>query len=140
MFGGGETSLTKRINGSTHVAVPVHVPDVVAVPPPAVPVLPDPLVLVAPLWDVGVEKCDVAPTGKAKCSFCGGPILRNSARLVYYPAKSVIKYAHTGCGDKVPAAMVPHSTATLRYQRHFVAAPHVLLITDDIDEALSLFP
>ena len=102
--------------------------------------LPDPMDLAAPLWDLGVEKIDIAPTGKAKCFFCGALIVRGSARLVYYPAKSVIKYAHVGCADKLPIAMVPHSTATLRYQRYFVAGPHLVEITDAIDEAVSLFP
>ena len=102
--------------------------------------LPDPLLLGAPIWDVGVEKVDVAPTGKAKCTFCAVPIPRNTARMTYYPAKSVIRYAHTYCADKVPAAHAPHSHATMQYQRHFVAGPHVLVIMAGIDEALALLP
>ena len=113
--------------------VPDPHPVVVAVPP-----LPDPIALLAPLWDVGVEKVDIAPSGKAKCHFCAALIPRNTARMVYYPAKSVFRYAHTACADRVPVAEVPHSNATLQYQRNFVAGPHLLTTLAGIDEALSL--
>ena len=47
----------------------------------AVPVLPDPIGLAKPLWDVGVEHAELAPTGKSVCICCHVNIARNGDTL-----------------------------------------------------------
>ena len=62
------------------------VPDaVVAVHVPIA--IPDPVVALEPLYDLGVQKVGVAPTGKAPCQFCILVIPKSAARLVFHPSK-----------------------------------------------------
>ena len=106
----------------------------VAVGPP----LPEPLLLMEPVYDIGIQRVDVAPTGKSVCPHCGGKLAKDSARLVYHPAKSVFRFMHAGCCASVPDGIVPHSRATLTQQHDVAAGAHVLAVRDAIDVALGL--
>ena len=74
---------------------------------PAVPLaLPEPLLMMEPLYDIGVQTADIAPTGKANCLFCKSKIGRGDVRLSYHPAKSVFKFVHPKCFDQIPPSHV----------------------------------
>ena len=109
-------------------------PDPVAPAPVA-----DPLDIAEPLYDIGIQKIDVAPTGKAKCAICGDKIDRSTARVLHHPAKSVFRYLHPRCVGGIAAALKPHSKAMLEYQRGFdigAVGPDMLKISEGLETAL----
>ena len=119
-------------------AVPVPLAPV-AVDPAALAVpLPDPVGLVAPIWDVGIQRAEKATTGKSKCMVCSLAIDRGSIRLVHQQSKAATKFLHPGCCAGVPDAHKAHSRATLVHQRAFGGGHLVLDINAAIDVALPL--
>ena len=119
-------------------AVPVPLAPV-AVDPAALAVpLPDPVGLVAPIWDVGIQRAEKATTGKSKCMVCSLAIDRGSIRIVHQQSKAATKFLHPGCCAGVPDAHKAHSRATLVHQRAFGGGHLVLDINAAIDVALPL--
>ena len=98
--------------------------------------LPDPVLHLEPLYDLGIQKVEIASSGKAVCAICGVKLAFKKPRLVYHPAKSVVRYLHVECCDKIPVGLIPHSNATLTYQRDVVAGPYVLELRDALATAL----
>ena len=129
---------------AVHDAVP-HVP--VGVGPPVVGVaVPDPVldhvVLAAPAWDVGVELAEVNRHAKTKCFICSNHTDKLHVRLKYWQSKSAVKYLHTTCCDRIPAARSLHSRACLRFQRLYVLGGHAdsVKVGEAIDASLLLLP
>ena len=110
---------------------------VAVVPPVAAAPLPDPMVVAEPVWDVGVQKCEVAPTGRSVCFVCKAPIAKGSARLDYMPNLSTHRYLHTGCIGDILDSHKPHSNAMLRYQQSFGVGAHNVVVQTGIADALS---
>ena len=116
--------------------VPIDV--VVPVAPLGPAPVPGPLILMEPVYDIGIQKAEIAPTSKSACIHCKVKMPKGDARLVYHPAKSVYRYIHPGCCAGVADELIPHSRAMLTYQRDVVAGHHMLVLEDAIAAALAL--
>ena len=99
--------------------------------------LPDPLLLAAPLWDVGVQRAEMAASGKSSCMVCASLIAFRSVRLDYQPNLSTHRFLHPGCIGGIPPAHKAHSCAVLRYQETVAVGPHMLAIIAGIEDALA---
>ena len=116
----------------------VAVPVAVAEEPDDHVALPDPLLLLEPMYDIFIQRAEMAPTGKSMCVLCHINIAKASAPIVYHPAKAVHRFIHPGCCDKVPDALIPHFGYTLEYHLFTVAGPNVIALREAIDVALPL--
>ena len=103
-----------------------------AVPPVGVPMVaaPDP---VPPAWDVGAQKAEVARTGKATCMVCKLSCEKGLVRIAYRKFKSQFLYVHPGCLKDTPNEYHPHSVATLRFQKDWMAGHDAVLLHDAIE-------
>ena len=119
----------KAPDGVGMVIVPELLVDVGPAPVDAVPV--------PPAWDVGVQRAEVARSGRSKCHICNVGIDKRAVRFVYQLFKSQLKYIHHTCFNAVPADHLPHSVACLRFQRDFGGGVDVLELNAAIDEAIA---
>ena len=131
-----EEAVPPVVGPPVHIdAIPVVVP---VVPPVVLDALPEPVLLAAPEFGLGVQKAEVNTNSKTKCVQCDLPIPKGDCRLAYHPYKSQCRYLHTACIVHIPAKFHAHSRATLRYQQSFAAGGDVLKIVAACDEALAL--
>ena len=115
------------------------VDEVAGIGPDPVPVpLHDPVVALKPAHACGVNRAELAPTGKAKCFFCAAPIPRNSVRFAYAPSMAVERFMHAACFHSIPLHHIAHSRVALTYQLDFGGiGPGGAALLEAIESALA---
>ena len=105
--------------------------------PMPVPLL-DPVVALKPAHACGVNRAEIAPTGKAKCFFCAAPIPRNSVRFAYAPSMAVERFMHAACFPSIPLHHLAHSRLALTYQLDYGGVgPGGAALLEAIESALA---